>query len=226
MKRINIAVAAALSAILFTGCGNTVSEADRDTSAPVSTSAPEADPGSAAETPTERVPVIEETADFEYEVIGGNAVITRYTGSAKDVEVPGEINGVPVSKIGFYAFEAKFLVETITLPESITCIDEYAFMDCSSLKSINIPDSVTAVERGAFVACTSLESLDIPANVQYIRQEAFTACDGLVSLTVNNPDLIYEDWGLEALPNLTLYAAADSAVASWASEMGLSVSAL
>lgn len=226
MKRRNITAAAALSAILFTGCGDTVSEADGEPYASVSVSAPEADPGSAVEQPTDRVPVIKENADFEYEVIGGSAVITKYTGSAKDVEVPGEIDGVPVAKIGFYAFEAKFLVETVTLPESITCIDEYAFMDCSSLKSINIPDSVTAVERGAFVACTSLESLDIPANVQYIRQEAFTACEGLASLTVNNPDLVYEDWGLEALPALTLYAAADSAVFTWAQEMGLSVSAL
>lgn len=226
MKRRIITAAAALSAVLLTGCGDKVSGNGGDPTAPIS--APESgdEAAPATEQPTDRVPVIEETADFEYEVIDGSAVITKYTGSSKDVEVPGEIDGAPVEKIGFYAFEAKFLVETITLPESVTCIDEYAFMDCSSLKSINIPDAVTAIERGAFVACTSLGSLDIPANVEYIRQEAFTACDGLTSLTVNAPDLAYENWGLEELPNLTLYAPSDSAVSVWAQEMGLSVSAL
>ncbi len=220
-RRIITAAAAVLLTVLFTGCGDKVSEAGGKSSASVN-AGEESVP--ATEQPTERVPVIEETTDFEYEIIDGAAVITKYTGSSKDVEVPGEIENVPVTEIGFYAFEAKFLVETVTLPESVTCIDEYAFMDCSSLKSINIPDAVTSIERGAFVACTSLESLDIPANVQYIRQEAFTACDGLTSLTINNPDLEYEDWGLEDLPNLTLYAPADSGVCAWAEEKGLSVS--
>ncbi|MCM1528998.1 MAG: leucine-rich repeat domain-containing protein [Alistipes sp.] len=223
MKTRIIAAAAVSTAVLFTGCGDKASETagSPEISAVVSEEAAET-----TEQPTDRVPVIEEFTDFEYEIIDGAAVITKYTGSSRDVAVPGEIDGAPVSKIGFYAFEAKFLVETVTLPESVTCIDEYAFMDCSSLKSINIPEAVTAVERGAFVACTSLESLDIPANVEYIRQEAFTACEGLTSLTVNAPDLAYEDWGLETLPELTLYAPADSAVLSWAQEMGLSVSAL
>lgn len=220
MKRIIIAAMAVLSAVLLTGCGDKVSENEGSPSATVS-AGEEAAP--TTEQPTDRVPVIEEITDFEYEVIDGSAIITKYTGSSRDVTVPGEIDGAPVEKIGFYAFEAKFLVETITLPETVTCIDEYAFMDCSSLKSINIPEAVTAIERGAFVACTSLEALEIPANVEYIRQEAFTACDGLTSLTVNAPDLAYEDWGLEALPNLTLYAPPDSAVSAWAQEMGLSI---
>ncbi len=222
MKR-RIIAAAAFTAILLTGCGDKNSEAGGESSASVSSGENAA---AATEQPTDRVPVIEETTDFEYEIIDGSAVIKKYTGNSKDVVVPGEIEGAVVSKIGFYAFEAKFSVETITLPETVTIIDEYAFMDCSSLRSINTPESVTAIERGAFVACTSLESLNIPANTEYIRQEVFTACEGLASLTLNNPDLAYEDWGLEELSGLTLYAPADSAVFAWAQEKGLSVSAL
>ena len=44
----------------------------------------------------------------------------------------------------------------ITIPNSVTCIDAYTFMRCSSLTSITIPNSVTSIEYGAFNECSSL----------------------------------------------------------------------
>ena len=93
-------------------------------------------------------------------------------------------------------------------------------MDCSSLEEINIPEAVTGIDRGAFVACTSLKEVTIPKNVAYIREEAFTACEGMTSLRIQNPDLEYENWGLEELPGLTVYAPAGSKAAQWADAMG------
>lgn len=172
------------------------------------------------EVPTDRVHDIRSEDVFEYEIIDGGAVITGYTGSSPEVEVPAEIGGAPVSEIGSYAFEADYNITNVTLPDTITLIGEGAFMDCSSLSCINIPETVGGIDRGAFVACTSLTEMTLPASVQYVREEAFTACESMTSLTVENPELAYESWGLEELPELKIYAPEGSAAAAWAESMG------
>ncbi|MBR0141474.1 MAG: leucine-rich repeat domain-containing protein [Ruminococcus sp.] len=176
------------------------------------------------ERPTEEERDIVSSESFEYEIKDGNAVVTKYIGTDKDVIVPDKLGDAPVTEIGYYAFEAKYDITSVQLPESITLICEGAFMDCHSMAYINIPEAVTGIERGAFVACTSLTELTVPANVTFIQEEAFTACEGLQTLTINNPDLTYESWGLEDLPNLTVIAPEGSTVAQWASEMGKTAS--
>jgi hypothetical protein len=39
-------------------------------------------------------------ADFQYTVIYGGAVITGYTGNAKDLTIPARIDNLPVTAIG------------------------------------------------------------------------------------------------------------------------------
>lgn len=207
------------ASLLMCGCnevGSTV-----DSSAP-STEAtqPTTEEISIEEMPTERVPDIQSADDFEFEILDGGAVVTGYTGSLNDVEIPAELGGAPVTEIGFYAFEANYDITSVTLPDTVTLIGEGAFMDCGSLQSINIPEAVTGIDRGAFVACTSLTSITLPANVQYVREEAFTACEAMTMLTIENPDLAYENWGLEELPDLMISAPEGSAAASWAESMG------
>lgn len=203
----------------FAGCGEKAvpedSSSQAETTAPAETE---------YEKPTVRVRNIEEMTDFEYELLDKGAVITRYTGTSKDVVIPDEIEGVDVVEIGFYAFEAKYDVRSVVVPETVTLIGEGAFMDCASLETINIPEAVTGIDRGAFVACTSLKEMTIPENVTYVHEEAFTACESMTSLTVNNPSLAYENWGLEELPDLTVYAPEGSEVMQWAEERGLKTS--
>lgn len=203
----------------FAGCGEKA--VPEEPSSQAETTAP-------AETEYEKttyhVRNIEKMTDFEYELLDKGAVITKYTGSSKDVVIPDEIEGVDAVEISFYAFEAKYDVRSVVIPETVTLIGEGAFMDCSSLETVNIPEAVTGIDRGAFVACTSLKEITIPENVTYVREEAFTACESLISLTINNPSLAYENWGLEELPDLTVYAPEGSEVMQWAGERGLKTS--
>lgn len=223
MKKFSlISILICSAALLLTAC-NTVGNTNDSTGS--GTVADAAQPTTEeeipeGEMPTERVPDIQTADEFEYEILDGGAVITGYTGSSAEVVVPSELGGAPVTEVGFYAFEAQYDITSITLPETLTLIGEGAFMDCSSLESINIPETVTGIDRGAFVACTSLGNLTIPASVQYVREEAFTACEAMTMLTIENPDLAYENWGLEELPSLMISAPADSAAAAWAEGMG------
>ncbi|MBR2283946.1 MAG: leucine-rich repeat domain-containing protein [Ruminococcus sp.] len=237
MTKKNISAAAAVIcaaagiSLCFAGCssaGKDSTDSSQTTEEPSTTTAPIIDPegNTLAVKPTERPREIEETADFEFEERDGGAVITKYTGSAEDVVIPGTLGGAPVTEIGYYSFEAKWDMHSVTVPDSVTTIGEFCFSDCSSLSSINIPEGVTVIERGAFAACTSIEELTIPAAVTEIHEEAFTACESLVSLTIENPGLQYDSWGLEELPDVVVYAPAGSAVLQWAEQNGVSCAEL
>ena len=76
-------------------------------------------------------------------------------------------------------------ITTITIPDTVngkrvTSIGIYAFWDCPSLTSITIPDSVTSIDNGAFVGCTGLTNITIPDSVTYFGVYVF---DGSTSLS-------------------------------------------
>ena len=56
------------------------------------------------------------------------------------------------------AFRACQGLASITLPNSITSIGEFAFEFCTSLTNVIIPESVTSIGEAAFTGCISLES--------------------------------------------------------------------
>ncbi len=161
-----------------------------------------------------------ESEELDYELFDGKAIITKYNGNEANVVIPSEIEGYPVNEIGFYCFEANYNLESVILPESVTIIGEGAFMDCASLSQINIPAGLQEIQRGAFVGCAGLTEMTLPETVSRVYEEAFTGCQGMTSLTILNPDLAYENWGLEDLINLTVYAPSGSAAEAWVSEMG------
>ena len=78
--------------------------------------------------------------------------------------------------------------ESFTIPDSVTSIDDCAFISCESLKSITIPNSVTSIGARAFFGCTSLESIIIPDSVTEIGVDAFSFCQNLTEATI--PDSV------------------------------------
>ena len=71
------------------------------------------------------------------------------------------------------AFSFCSSLSSVTIPNSVTKIGQFAFSGCSSLNSINIPASVTEIGSLAFSYCTSLYSINIPESVEDIGKEAF-----------------------------------------------------
>ena len=69
---------------------------------------------------------IQESNGFAYTVTGDEATITGYTGSAKNLVIPSELGGKPVTAIADKAFYG-YRTPNIYIPKTIKAIGEYAF---------------------------------------------------------------------------------------------------
>ena len=83
-----------------------------------------------------------------YRVIGDTVAITACDVDAKgDLEIPSIYEGKPVTKIWYYAFSHCSGLTSVTIPGSVTIVDDYAFVGCSGLTSMPIPDGVTRIGK-------------------------------------------------------------------------------
>ena len=90
------------------------------------------------------------------------------------------------------------------IPEEITEIGDYAFMECTGLTDILIPSSVTDIGYGAFRGCSRLTELTIPSSVTSIRDSAFSECSGLTKITIPKGMLSIEKYAFYGCSRLTV----------------------
>ena len=75
-------------------------------------------------------------------------------------------------------------LKNVTIPESTTVIDDYAFIYCTGLKSVSIPNTVRTIGDGAFLGCRSLSSIDLPDDLTAIGTASFYDCAKLTSVEI------------------------------------------
>lgn len=119
----------------------------------------------------------------------------RTTELPREVVIPWEYDGKPVTQIASSAFEHCENLTSVTIPDSVTSIGDTAFNFCYLLESITIPSSVTEIGDYAFYLCTSLTSVTIPEGVTSIGEGVFSLCDDLTSLTVAEGNPVYHSAG-------------------------------
>lgn len=123
-------------------------------------------------------------AQYRYETNNGTITITRYTGPGGAVTIPSRIDGRRVTRIGIRAFEARFDLTRVTIPNTVTRIDSNAFMSCFNLTRATIPDSVTRMEGFAFFACMNLARVRLGAGITDIPVGLFGNCRSLAEVTL------------------------------------------
>ncbi len=139
--------------------------------------------------------------------IDNNGYVTGYSGTESVLTVPDTISGITVTGIGESAFEKNTSIKEITLPETCTFIDSYAFKNCSNLNTINAP-GVTTVRIESFWRCRKLDYVNMP-KLSKLSKNCFQACGQLNNLPVENFTVIpqYAFYGCKftnmTFPNVT-----------------------
>ena len=88
-----------------------------------------------------------------------------------------------VITIGKYAFEGSG-IKNVTIPNSVTGIEEGAFAYCDDLETVFIPNSVTSISTDVFAGCTNLREVNIPEGIYSIPSRMFTSCKSLSSVEI------------------------------------------
>jgi len=89
-----------------------------------------------------------------------------------------------ITRIDDYAFSISLIDSTIVIPSSVTSIGNYAFDFCRNLTTMTIPSSVKILPTGIFDGCIKLRSVTIPSTLTTIGASAFFDCSALSSITI------------------------------------------
>jgi hypothetical protein len=97
-------------------------------------------------------------------------------------------DGSQLRTIGRSAISNCKTFKTISIPATVTEIEESAFKDCPELESCLIADnaSLTRIEREAFSGCQSLRLFSIPKSVEAIGDNCFNSCSSLHQLRLES----------------------------------------
>lgn len=99
--------------------------------------------------------------------------IKAYLGNDTNITIPDKINGIEVGSINERCFKNSN-IESVTLPSSVTSIEQQAFYGCDNLKSINL-SNVKFIGTEAFTNCPSLtDNIDL-SSVEMISERGLAS---------------------------------------------------
>ena len=73
---------------------------------------------------------------------------------------------------------------SVTIPDCVRTIGDYAFYECNSLETLNLPAGLTSIGDSAFSWCSSLKTLNLPAGLTSVGDSAFYECNSLETLYI------------------------------------------
>lgn len=145
--------------------------------------------------PTEPTVDYRTEGDFQYKEIGGsNAQIVGFTGTGLDCTIPEKIGGKKVVSIASGIVTNNSILQSVTIPGTVTDFSADSFVGCYNLKSITV--LAGSLLEFDVEYCPGLEVVTLPENVKAIgkldncsmlqqilisgNKSAFKSVDGVV----------------------------------------------
>lgn len=143
-----------------------------------------------------------EASEWSFISLGSTIQITEYLGTNKNISIPSQINGIPVTKVGNPTYAKSIFgsywgpnglvpntsIVSVTLPSTITNIGAYSFIGLTSVTNLALPSSVRTIEDGAFQHMQSMNAIDLMYGLENLGSGAFIDCPSLVE--INIPDSV------------------------------------
>lgn len=127
---------------------------------------------------------------FQYEIQKDGVRITGYRGRENYVNIPEELEGLPVIGIGKKCFVGNKQIKEVTVPKQVTFMEDWAFANCNQLERVELPGREMEFGKGVFQGCTSLAKIVTGAegcHTEEARQRA-EQTGALLAATVNGLD--------------------------------------
>ena len=131
--------------------------------------------------------------------------------STKTLHIGNNVNYIPAN-----AF-AGLKLASVTIPNGVTVIGEYAFYDCANITEINIPNSVTTIGYAAF-AGNQLATITLGSGLTSIGEYAFGTDESeqyletVTSYNVTPPTIFGNTFNTGDYEYATLYVLGDATV--------------
>ena len=136
-----------------------VEKESRAETIPVETPAPTQTPEE-TEAPEPGPELMAEEVSLTYEIQGGSAIITGYSGQASgSLVIPEEIGGFPVTEIDYQAFQGAPFSGRLVIPDSVTTLGTRAFADCTGLTELVLGKGILDLGEDTFAGCTGVSSI-------------------------------------------------------------------
>ena len=100
---------------------------------------------------------------FTFDIQNDHAVVTEIDQDPQIVEIPRQIEGVPVTELGEYLFSGKSC-QIIRIPSGVRRIGRYGFYNCRNLEQLWFSSDFTDLGSGAFTGCHRIRSLEVQMN--------------------------------------------------------------
>lgn len=97
--------------------------------------------------------------DIGYRKYDDGSVIVIDHGGTGDIDIPNELDGMPVVELAASLFEGREDITSVKLPDSLEIIGDGAFSGCSALVSVEFGKSVWSVGLNAFYGTPWLDTL-------------------------------------------------------------------
>lgn len=137
-----------------------------------------------------------------------DGILTAYNGPGGDVVIPEGVTGFcgprrpdgddvsdyysdspwespyTASYANMGVFEGNQTITSVTLPDSVTEIDNFTFAKCGNLQTVRFGSGLKTIGRNAFFNCENLTQIEFSTGLAYIDYAAFAGCTGLTHVAL------------------------------------------